>query len=129
MELRINLLLIENNIPLWGWILIVPVGLIIILAIVAFIIRLTKTIKLNRKFKNKSVDVSEDLLLAYGGKDNILEVNKEMTRLTVSVSDLEKVNPERIKELGAKNVLIVGNQIKSSFEDIDNAYNSISGGK
>ena len=126
--MRINLLLIENNIPLWGWILIVPVCLIVILAIVAFIIRLTKTIKLNRKGKKLPL-VSDDLLLAYGGKGNIKAVSKEMTRLTVEVVDLEKVNPEKIKELGAKNVLIMGNQIKSTYEDIENAYTSLNGGK
>ena len=126
--MRINLLLIENNIPLWGWILIVPVCLIVILAIVAFIIRLTKTIKLNRKGK-KAPLVSDDLLLAYGGKENIKAVSKEMTRLTVEVIDLEKVNPDAIKELGAKNVLIMGNQVKSTYEDIENAYASLNGGK
>ena len=127
--MRINLLLIENNIPVWGWILIVPVCLIVILAIVAFIIRLTKTIKLNRKGKKQQPIVSEDLLLAYGGKENIEAVSKEMTRLTVEVVDLEKVNPEKIKELGAKNVLIMGNQVKSTYEDIENAYASLNGGK
>ena len=126
--MRINLLLIENNIPLWGWILIVPVCLIVVLAIVAFIIRLTKTIKLNRKGKKLPV-VSDDLLLAYGGKGNIKAVSKEMTRLTVEVIDLEKVNPDAIKELGAKNVLIMGNQVKSTYEDIENAYASLNGGK
>ena len=126
--MRINLLLIENNIPLWGWILIVPVCLIVILAIIAFIIRLTKTIKLNRKGKKLPL-VSDDLLLAYGGKENIEKVSKEMTRLTVEVIDLEKVNPEAIKELGAKNVLIMGNQVKSTYEDIENAYASLNGGK
>lgn len=126
--MRINLLLIENNIPLWGWILIVPVCLIVVLAIVAFIIRLTKTIKLNRKGK-KAPLVSDDLLLAYGGKENIQAVSKEMTRLTVEVIDLEKVNPDAIKELGAKNVLIMGNQVKSTYEDIENAYASLNGGK
>ena len=127
--MRINLLLIENNIPVWGWILIVPVCLIVILAIVAFIIRLTKTIKLNRKYKKGEASVSPELLLAYGGKENIESVNKEMTRLTVNVIDLEKVNPEKIKELGAKNVLIVGKQIKSSFDNIEEAYNLVNGGK
>ncbi|MBO7085504.1 MAG: PTS transporter subunit EIIB [Bacilli bacterium] len=127
--MRINLLLIENNIPLWGWILIVPVCLIVVLAIVAFIIRFTKTIKVNRKGKKIAPIANEDLLLAYGGMENIESVSKEMTRLTVSVVDLEKVNPERIKELGAKNVLIMGNQVKSTYEDIDNAYACLNGGK
>lgn len=124
-----NLFLIENNIPIWGWVLIVPVCLIVILAVVAFVIRLVKTLKLNHKIKKFKENRSDDLLLAYGGKDNIESINKEMTRLTVSVIDLEKVNPERIKELGAKNVLIVGNQVKSTFDDIENAYASINGGK
>lgn len=124
-----NLFLVDGTIPIWGWILIVPVCLIVILAIIAFIIRFTKTIKLNRKFKHINSEDGEELLLAYGGRENIESVSKEMTRLTVSVVDLEKANPERIKELGAKNVLIVGNQIKSSFDDIDNAYNIVNGGK
>ena len=96
---------------------------------VAFIIRLTKTIKLNRKGKKQQPIVSDDLLIAYGGKENIEAVSKEMTRLTVEVVDLEKVNPEKIKELGAKNVLIMGNQVKSTYEDIENAYASLNGGK
>lgn len=127
--MKINLLLIENNIPVWGWILIVPVCLIVLLAIVAFVIRLTKTIKLNKKGKKLAIVSDDEMLIAYGGKENIVAVSKEMTRLTVSVNDLEKVNPERIKELGAKNVLIVGNMVKSSFDNIDDAYNSLNGGK
>ena len=38
-----------------------------------------------------------------------------MSRLTVTVKDIELVKPEAIKENGATGVLLVGNQVKCSF--------------
>ena len=40
-----------------------------------------------------------------------------MSRITVKVLDTEKVNGERLKELGATGVLIVGDLIKASYSD------------
>ena len=40
-----------------------------------------------------------------------------MNRITVSVKDIEKVNGERLKELGATGVLLVGDLVKASFSD------------
>ena len=59
--------------------------------------------------------LQNNLLEAFGNKENILEVGVEMSRLTVTVKDIELVKPEAIKENGATGVLLVGNQVKCSF--------------
>ena len=38
-----------------------------------------------------------------------------MSRVTVTVKDIELVKPEVIKENGSTGVLLVGNQVKCSF--------------
>ena len=54
---------------------------------------------------------------AYGGEANIIDILREMGRITVSVKDLSLVNGEKLKELGAKGVLLVGSMVKASFGD------------
>ena len=54
---------------------------------------------------------------AYGGEENVNSVSLEMNRITVSVKDIEKVDGERLKELGATGVLLVGDLVKASFSD------------
>ena len=51
------------------------------------------------------------------GKENIENVEVEMSRLTVTVKDIDLVNPEVLKQNGANNVLLVGNKVKCSFGD------------
>lgn len=94
---------------------IIPVAVLALFAIF-------KTIK-NQKKKNKPVSDEVDLeqqeifYNAYGGSENILEVNLEMNRVTVRVVDIEKVDGEKLKELGATGVLLVGDLVKASYSD------------
>ena len=99
---------------------IVTLAPIFILLVIATIIGVTKRIKMASKYKkgkNTFVDevLQNNLLEAFGNKENIIEVGVEMSRVTVTVKDIELVKPEAIKENGATGVLLVGNQVKCSF--------------
>jgi glucose-like phosphotransferase system IIB component len=87
-------------------------------------------VKLARKYPNAKVkyeEVNPEYLEAFG-ENNIVDVNMEMSRITVTVKDVDKVNAEKLKELGASGVLLVGNQVKCSFkENIENIYNTLKG--
>jgi phosphotransferase system IIB component len=41
----------------------------------------------------------------------------QMSRISVTVNDLEKVEVEKLKEMGASGILLVDNIVKCSFGD------------
>lgn len=90
------------------------------LLIVATVIAVIKRIKLAKKYKGNNITINDpfknEILDAFG-IDNINNVEVEMSRLTVSVKDIDLVNPEKLKELGASGVLLVGDKVKCSFKD------------
>lgn len=103
------------------YIFIIPVIIIIVLLIIVGINIAKKQISRKKIFKEelKSGTVDENqrklFLDAYGGEDNVLAVKQVLSRVTVSVDNVEKVALETLKELGATGVLVVGNEIKCSF--------------
>ena len=50
-----------------------------------------------------------------GGQSNITDLDACITRLRVQVNDIENVNKEELKKLGAAGVLEVGNNIQAIF--------------
>jgi PTS system glucose-specific IIC component len=56
-----------------------------------------------------------ELVLAFGGRSNIADMNACITRLRVKVEDPEKVNVEVLKALGAAGVLEAGQAIQAIF--------------
>lgn len=68
---------------------------------------------------SESVDDSQVELFneVYGGKENIKDVQREMGRISVKVEDIDIVQVEKLKELGANSVLLVGDTVKCSFGD------------
>lgn len=92
---------------------------IFVLLVIATIIGVTRRIKMASKYKKNNVYIDEglrtSLLEAFGNQDNISQVEVEMSRLTVTVKDIELVNAENLKSLGANGVLLVGNKVKCSF--------------
>lgn len=99
------------------WLLIVPIILITGLIIAAIVMRIINYRKLKKSIKPSTIDPEQQKLFfeVYGGKDNIIDVKQEMSRLTVEVKDLNKVNLNQLKDLGAKGVLVMGNAVKASF--------------
>lgn len=99
---------------------IIPIGFLIILA---FILRLKNSTVAREKSKKiiagEEVDQEQKLQFeeAYGGKDNIVSLNIERNKLYVKVKSIDEVNGEKLKELGAQNVLLIGDEVRSSFGD------------
>lgn len=76
----------------------------LILIIISFIV-----IKLNKK--DFSVNINK-LIQYLGGKENILDSELNMSRLKVTVIDVNKVDKEGIQKLGARGIVEIDNQIK-----------------
>jgi glucose PTS system EIICB or EIICBA component len=60
-------------------------------------------------------DFAKELVLAFGGKSNILGLDACITRLRVAVADMGKANPDKLKALGAAGVVTVGNNLQAIF--------------
>ena len=59
--------------------------------------------------------MSKELVLAFGGRSNIDNLDACITRLRIGVKDIRKVNIARLKSLGAAGVLQVGNNAQAIF--------------
>lgn len=76
--------------------------------------------KLFKEYPNASEieEAEKDAFLeAFGGSENIESVNREMSRISVTVKDVDIVLLEQLKALGATGVLVMGNEVKCSFKD------------
>ncbi|WP_440602663.1 glucose-specific PTS transporter subunit IIBC [Bacillus sp. GB_SG_008] len=65
--------------------------------------------------KVEAGELPGEILVAFGGKENIASLDACITRLRVQVKDQKDVNKDRLKELGAAGVLEVGNNIQAIF--------------
>ncbi|AHF77510.1 PTS system glucose-specific transporter subunit IIBC [Sodalis praecaptivus] len=55
------------------------------------------------------------LVAAFGGKTNITSLDACITRLRISVADVAKVDQTRLKQLGARGVVVVGAGVQAIF--------------
>ncbi|MFE8704019.1 glucose-specific PTS transporter subunit IIBC [Cytobacillus sp. FJAT-54145] len=60
-------------------------------------------------------DLPYNILEAMGGQENISNLDACITRLRVTVNDINNVDKDRLKKLGAAGVLEVGNNIQAIF--------------
>ncbi|HEX6872206.1 MAG TPA: glucose PTS transporter subunit IIA [Micromonosporaceae bacterium] len=58
---------------------------------------------------------AEQLIAAFGGRENLVNVDACITRLRMEVADKDKVNKARLKTLGAAGVIEVGNNVQAIF--------------
>jgi PTS system glucose-specific IIC component len=58
---------------------------------------------------------AQQLVLAFGGKSNITDLDACITRLRVGVRDVHKADQSKLKALGAAGVLLVGNNMQAIF--------------
>lgn len=65
------------------------------------------------KMKKKDFHIEINKLIQYlGGKENILDVQINLSRLKVVVKDPAVVNKEGIQKLGAKGIVEIDNELK-----------------
>lgn len=60
-------------------------------------------------------DTAEQLIDAFGGRENLVNVDACITRLRMEVADKSKVNKPRLRALGAAGVIEVGNNVQAIF--------------
>jgi PTS system N-acetylglucosamine-specific IIC component len=58
---------------------------------------------------------TEQLIAAFGGRENLVNVDACITRLRMEVADPSKVDQARLKRLGAAGVIEVGNSVQAVF--------------
>ncbi|MGF1868828.1 glucose-specific PTS transporter subunit IIBC [Photobacterium indicum] len=58
---------------------------------------------------------AHDLVVAMGGKENIINLDACITRLRVQLKDIDNANIPRIKQLGAIDVLVIGDNLQAIF--------------
>jgi N-acetylglucosamine PTS system EIICBA or EIICB component len=58
---------------------------------------------------------AEQLIAAFGGRDNLRTVDACITRLRMEVVDTAKVDQDRLRSLGAAGVIEVGNSVQAVF--------------
>lgn len=68
------------------------------------------------KINKKDFAIKINKLIQYlGGKENILDVETNMSRLKVLVKDTSIVDKDGIQKLGAKGIVEIDNQLKIIF--------------
>jgi PTS system glucose-specific IIC component len=60
-------------------------------------------------------EMAAELVAAFGGKDNITNLDACITRLRISVNSVDNVNQDKLKQLGAKAVVVAGSGIQAIF--------------
>ena len=58
---------------------------------------------------------AEQLIAAFGGRENLVNVDACITRLRMEVADKDKVDQAELKRLGAAGVVEVGNSVQAVF--------------
>ena len=58
---------------------------------------------------------AEQVIAAFGGRENLVNVDACITRLRMEVADKAKVDQARLKSLGAAGVIEVGNSVQAVF--------------
>jgi PTS system N-acetylglucosamine-specific IIC component len=59
--------------------------------------------------------MAEQLIAAFGGRENLVSVDACITRLRMEVADKNKVDKARLKNLGAAGVIEVGDSVQAVF--------------
>ena len=59
--------------------------------------------------------MAEQLVNAFGGKENISSLDACITRLRVGVKDVAKVDQAKLKKLGAAGVVVAGSGVQAIF--------------
>ena len=108
-----------------NWILVIMVGLIFSIIYYIgfrFIIRKLNLKTPGREREDNEIDIdfsdgelAKKVIIALGGISNIKYLDACITRIRITVKDLNVVNRSRIKSLGAVDLMIIGDNIQAIF--------------
>ncbi|SCH16590.1 MULTISPECIES: glucose-specific PTS transporter subunit IIBC [unclassified Romboutsia] len=134
--------IIPNRTP-WYFVLVVGAGLAVIYYFgFRFMIRKFDLKTPGREDETEEVssssslgkgELANEILIALGNKENLKSLDACITRLRVQVEDIEKVDKDKLKELGAAGVMVVGNNVQAIFgtksDTLKSEINEIISGK
>lgn len=81
-----------------------------------FIILILIVLIINKLTKKSFSSEANKLIIYLGGKDNIVNVEVNFSRLRVILKDVSIVDKDAIQKLGAKGVVEIENQLKIIFD-------------
>lgn len=96
---------------------VVPIATLIILAIILRIKNSVRKKDKSETAQEPDTEQQNQFLEAFGGVDNFIGASQERIKVIVKVKDPDLIQGEKLQELGAKGVLIVGNEVRCSFGD------------
>ena len=101
---NLPILTIDNQMLLI--ILFIVAGLVVIIGIVLLVYFLV-----HRKKGHKVIIDNNVWFLALGNKENIKEISGVGSRLTIKLVDKDKIDREKLKELGVSSILVMSNKV------------------
>ena len=113
-----------NDINPWLVLLIGPIYFVVYFVVFTFLIRAFNLKTPGREeaeaepgeaMEDAANRFSQQLVLAFGGKSNITDLDACITRLRVGVKDINRADQNKLKALGAAGVLLVGNNMQAIF--------------
>lgn len=107
---------------LWLVLTVAAILLIVVVVIVALNLKSKKAIK-SAKSPEKPIDFANFV----GGKDNIISVNMNGSRISLELKDYSLVNDEKLKENKVLSILKMSNKITLVCDkgDVTNIFNSL----
>lgn len=107
-------------------------GSIILLYIIYFVSLYVQDHFFIQKQQSPTVKVNQEVVEKFlellGGKDNVININYEQSRLRVEFKDVKKLKLDELKNLGAKGAFVAGNKLQavigSNASELENAINA-----
>lgn len=117
------IVLIGNSKNAWMLFILGPIWAAVYYVTFRFAISTFKLVTPGREETLSAVEMSEheederarDLILAFGGADNIHTLDACITRLRVGVNDIALADQDKLKSMGAAGVLVVGSNLQAIF--------------
>jgi glucose PTS system EIICB or EIICBA component len=113
-----------NDIKPWLVLIVGPIYFVVYFVVFTFLIRAFNLKTPGREeteaepgeaMEDAANRFSQQLVLAFGGRSNITDLDACITRLRVGVHDINKADQSKLKALGAAGVLLVGNNMQAIF--------------
>ncbi len=80
-----------------------------LILLIVFIILVLAVLKINKK--DIKLDMNK-LVIFLGGKDNIIDTEVNLSRFIVTLKNIDLVDKEAIKDLGARGIVEMDNKLK-----------------
>ena len=92
---------------------IVSIVIIIVVPVIALAVILFGIIRIIKKngFKKERETKNNDIIIALGGRDNIVSVNSAGSRLSLVLKDYSLMQDDKLKELGVSSIIKMSSKV------------------